>query len=738
MSGLAGLLLAFGHRVSGSDKVDTSEVRRLQGEGLLFYGPHEAHLVHDVDIVIYSSAVKIGNPAYDEALKLRKPLLRRAEALAALMTNQRGILVAGMHGKTTTSSMAAHVLRAGGLHPSHYVGAEIPILGTNARWDTRGEFFVAEGDESDGTVALFHPEHTILLNVEEEHLDFYRDLTAIEAVFAQLLAQTKGNVFYCIDDANAARLCAGRASAISFGLGPDADYRFDEPRQNQFQSFFDVFQRGVHLGQAVLNVPGKHNVSNATSVIALAMELGMDFATTVRALESFRGARRRFEFKHRGVHFTVVDDYGHHPSEIRATLATARSGHSGRIVTIFQPHRYSRTQALAEQFGRSFGDADIVVITGVYPASELPIPGVTGQLIVDALGKQGHSQAIFEPDLNRLAARAGALLRAGDLLVSLGAGNIHETGTSLAQDLAILEELIHLLDGQGSASLYEPLSRHTTLRVGGPARFWAEPTTELAFARLVKFASDHGLPIFVMGRGSNLLVKDGGVDGLVIHPVGGEFALVATNASTCEVTAGSAVGLKRLAGMAAKAGIGGFEWMEGIPGSVGGSLRMNAGAMGVETFAQVVRVRVVDHSGRIYELTPDQMEIGYRNVPSFIQQYALAAVFRGHQSSLETIQNLLAASTTKRKTSQPIAASAGCIFKNPAPKCPAGKLIQDLGLKNAKIGAARVSEIHGNFIVNDGGASASDVLALIDLIKRTAWEKSGVRIETEVQIVGSD
>ncbi len=738
MSGLAGLLLALGHQVSGSDKVNTTEVRRLQGEGLVFYCPHSAQIVNNAEIVVYSSAVKKGNPAFDEAVRLGKPLIRRAEALAALMAIRRGILVSGMHGKTTTSSMAAHVLRAGGLRPCHYVGAEIPILGTNAHWDQEGEYFVAEGDESDGTIALFRPEHTLVLNIEEEHLDYYADLAAIERVFSQLLDQTHGKIFYCIDDANTTRLCATRANGVSFGASCRADYRYETPRSHQFQSRFEVYRRGELLGDVRLNVPGRHNVSNATSVIALAMELGVDFPTVVAALESFRGARRRFEFKHRGPHYEVVDDYGHHPSEIRATLETARTGHNGRIVAMFQPHRYTRTHALRDEFGQAFAHADVVIVADVYAASETPMAGVSGQTVVDALHRHGHQNAFFEPHLRRMAARVGALLQPGDLLLSMGAGNIHEAATQLVRDLALLEGIQSELGNEGSARLYEPLSKHTTLRVGGPARFWAEPATEAAFARLVRFAGRHSLPMFVMGRGSNLLVRDGGLDGLVIHPNGGDFAKVEVNAGAFEITAGAAVGLKRLCGAAVKAGIGGFEWMEGIPGAVGGSLRMNAGAMGIETFDQVVRLRVVDEAGEIHELRPEQLEVHYRDVPSLKKTYALSATLRGHASTPEEIQGLLNQSSVKRKTSQPIAASAGCIFKNPSRECPAGKLVQELGLKNAHEGAARVSEMHGNFIVNDGGASASEVLALIERIQKAAFDTRGIQMATEVQIVGHD
>lgn len=738
MSGLAALLLSLGHRVSGSDKVDTAEVRRLQSLGLKFSCPHDARHVHDARVVIYSSAIKAGNAAFDEARRLGKFLVRRAEALAALMKERRGIIIAGMHGKTTTSSMSAHVLRAGGLRPSHYVGAEIPILGTNAHWDTGGEYFVAEGDESDGTVALFEPEHTILLNVEEEHLDYYPNLAAIEAVFLRLLDSTRGSTIYCIDDANTARLCESRPRTISFGSDSRADYRFDNLRTQNFQSHFDVYRRGERLGEATLNVPGRHNASNATSVIALAMELGIPFPAVAAALETFRGARRRFEFKHRGEHYAVVDDYGHHPSEIEATLATARNVHPGRVMVVFQPHRYTRTKALGAQFGRAFRHADHVVVSDVYAASETPIDGVSGQLIVDAMVRAGHTGGVFEPTFKKLAARMGALVMAGDLVLSLGAGNIHEVGARLAEDLSLLETLQKQLGAEGSARLYEPLSKHTTLRVGGPARLWAEPSTEAAFARSLRFARDHNLEVLVIGRGSNLLVRDGGINGLVIHPTGGDFARLEVDTGKLKIAAGAGVKLKQLSGAAAKHDIGGFEWMEGIPGEVGGSLRMNAGAMGVETFDQVTSLRCVDANGDITEKTPAELEVHYRDVPSLKKVYATAAVFRGRVSTGENIHRLLEFSSNKRKTTQPIAASAGCIFKNPSRECPAGKLVEELHLKDTRVGAARVSEVHGNFIVNDGGASAGDVLALIDIIRQTARDQRGIRMDTEVQIVGED
>src|SRR5881296_3528752 len=250
MSGLAALLTELGHTVSGSDKANTMETDRLRRLGLRFYEQHRPEHACTADLIVFSSAIKRDNPVLVTGRDSGKPAVRRAEALAAIMRAKRGIVIAGMHGKTTTSSMAAHVLREGGLHPSHYVGAEIPILGSNAHWDPRGEYFVAEGDESDGTIALFHPEHTLILNIEEEHLDFYADLGAIENVFAQLMAQTAGKVFYNVDDENAARLCRSFTRGISYGFGETADYRAADIRLKDFSATFRVNHRGQDLGEA--------------------------------------------------------------------------------------------------------------------------------------------------------------------------------------------------------------------------------------------------------------------------------------------------------------------------------------------------------------------------------------------------------------------------------------------------------------------------------------------------------
>jgi UDP-N-acetylmuramate--L-alanine ligase/UDP-N-acetylenolpyruvoylglucosamine reductase len=735
MSGIAGLCLALTHRVSGSDKATTEETARLQTLGLDFSSPANPEKLSDAELVIFSSAIKPAHPDYERAVKLGVPTVRRADALAAIMRQKKGIVIAGMHGKTTTSSMTAHVLRAAGLHPSHYVGAEIPILGVNALWDAAGEWFVAEADESDGTIVNYHPEHSVVLNIEEEHLDFYADLAAIERVFEQLLRQTTGSIFYCADDKHAARICSAHPHAISYGAAQGADYRFEDVHPKDFQSHFLATRHGELLGAVTLNVPGRHNVSNATSVIALATKLGVPFPKIAAALESFRGARRRFEIKHRSERFMVVDDYGHHPSEIRATLATARGTGRKRILTMFQPHRYTRTQALRDEFGRAFEDADVVVIADIYPASEPPIPGVTGQTIVDAIAQHTAQENVtFQPDRRKIACDIGRMIEPGDLILSLGAGNIHEQGSVLARDIAVLESVMDVM-GPSVAKLYEPLSKHTTMRVGGPAQFWVEPETEEGFARLVRFTTERGIPLFVMGRGSNLLVRAGGIRGVVAHLARGEFKRLEVHGT--HISAGVGMRQRELAIAARDAGIGGFEWFEGIPGNVGGALRMNAGAMGGETFRQVVSVRFVDANGEFHTRMPGELEVRYRDVPALAKNFAVSATFRGEPAAATDIAARLNESQQKRRTSQPKESSAGCIFKNPG-AVPAGKLIDELGLKGTRIGGARVSEIHGNFIVNEGGATANDVLTLIAQIQEHAMRERKIELHTEVQIVGQD
>lgn len=732
MSGLARLLIQMGHRVSGSDRVTSGETERLRLLGLDFSTPHSAEAVQGVDAVIYSSAIRKTNPALAEALVQDIPTFRRAECLAAILHTKEGVVVSGTHGKTTTSSMIAHILRQGDLMPCHYVGAEIPVLGSNAEWNEDGEYLVAEGDESDGTLELYRPRHAIVLNVEEEHLDHYtRGIEQIREVFNALMDQTSGSIVYCRECEEAAGLCEVRDNAISYGW-EGADWTAIDLSEQVGTVSFTVNHNGKELGRVQLGIPGRHNVLNALGAIAIATECGIDFSFMNRALSSFAGAKRRFETKHLSRRYRIVDDYGHHPTEVAATLQTARSYEPRRVIVLFQPHRYSRTQKLADDFGKALQAADMVFVTDVYAASEDPIPGVGGQTIVDAIAANGPTKASFIPDLSTAHHAVGNALAEGDLFLTLGAGNVHEAGNRIIRDLKVLEEIQNETEVSG-IKLYEPMSRHSTMRVGGPAQFWIEPSKFGQFASSVSFCKARGIPVRIVGRGSNLLIRDGGIRGAVIHPTGGAFTAVTVEGNT--ITAGAGVRFKKVASVARENRIGGFEWMEGIPGNVGGGLRMNAGAMGVETFDQVVAVTFLDEDGQIRTRDRSAIEAFYRNVPELRRNYALEATFTGAPSNLDAIQKKLDESRHHRNTTQPKAASAGCTFKNPG-ICGAGQLIDEMGLKETGVGKAEVSREHGNFIINRGKARASDVLVLIETIKAKAKKERGVELETEIQILG--
>lgn len=745
MSGLALLLLALGHKVSGSDKVTTVETDRLQKLGLQFFHGHTEREVEDCDMVIYSSAIKPGNVAYEAGFKQGIPLVRRAEALAAVMANKKGVIVGGTHGKTTTSALTAHVLRLGGLKPSHYVGAEIPILGSNAHWDQEGELFVAEGDESDGTIVNFHPQHAIILNIEPEHLDFYDGIEAIKAVFRQVLSQTPGLWVHCAEDPVAREVCGGAENSVSYGWSREHDFSANILAMKPDQTDFEVYHKDTLLGVATLGIPGKHNVSNALAAIALATKLGVSFDSILHALRTFRGAKRRFEIRHAGAQCTVVDDYGHHPSEIAATLATAKGLQPKRIVCVFQPHRFSRTQLLKKEFGACFDDVDELFVTDVYAASEKPLPGVSGNTIVEEVRAHDLARGVarppasfqFTPTLQESRNKVGNALRPGDLLITLGAGNVHEIGRGIARDLPVLEKIWEILEshGGGQAKLYEPMNRHTTFLIGGPAQYWIEPRSVVAFAEIVKHLRSSSVPIRVIGRGSNLLVKDGGIRGAVIHPSKGEFEEV--RLENGQLIAGVGARLKKIASAARNAGIGGLEWMEGVPGNLGGAIRMNAGAMGVEMADNLVSVRFIAADGSIQEKPLGDIQHSYRSIAEFEERYIVGAVLKGKPATVEDIDAGLNASRMKRRTSQPVGASAGCIFKNPQ-LCGAGKLVDDLGLKSRRVGQAVVSEVHGNFIVNAGGATAREVLDLIAEIQEVAQRERAVDLELEVKVIGED
>ncbi|MFZ5806460.1 MAG: UDP-N-acetylmuramate--L-alanine ligase [Verrucomicrobiota bacterium] len=732
MSGLAKLLLEQGYAVSGSDLKRNELVDALVKQGMIFFEEHHAKNAEKIDLLIFSSAVTEKNPERAFCSKHNIPQARRADAVAALCFEKKLLAVSGTHGKSTSTAMLAHVLDRMGRKPSYYIGAEAPVLGSNALWSPKGEEMILEADESDGTISAFTPEMALILNIEAEHLDYFKSIDDVLKVFGELADRTRAHVVYCKDDFYANQLLEKKPKAVSYGFSAEATYQIKNVTLKERGSVFSIAKGGKSLAKIELQIPGRHNVSNAAGVFAMGDLLGLSAKEMEKAFASFRGVKRRFDVLFENADYMIVNDYAHHPAEIRATLAAAKRVKRSRVLAAFQPHRYSRTFHLRKDFSEAFGDADRVWITEIYAASEQPIANISGKDLADDLLKKGQ-EAVFCKDLKRLKADVAMELKHNDLLLVMGAGDVEVIAHQIAQTLKHYQEIVAIAGAESVVRLFEPMKKHTSMRVGGPAEVWFEPKDEKTLSAVLKYCKKQNIPFIVIGRGTNLIVKESGICGVCAHLGGLEFCKVRIQEG--KIFAGAGAKLKQVVVEARKARIGGFEFLEGIPGTVGGALRMNAGAMESWMFETVESVRVMDFSGKIREIPANKIEISYRNVALFENHIALGAVLKGVKKSAEEIAQTMKAFSRKRWKNQPAVSSAGCIFRNPK-KIPAGKLIDELGLKNTTRGGAKISDVHGNFIVNEGDATADDVLELMRLAQETAKRERGIELTPEVLILG--
>ena len=435
MSGIAEVLVNLGYHVSGSDLQASDATRRLKRLGAKIYRGHRGDHVAAADVVVVSSAVKPENPELVEARRLKIPAIPRAEMLAEIMRMKYGVAVAGAHGKTSTTAMIAVVLTTGGLDPTVVIGGRVKALRSGAQLGG-GEFMVAEADESDGSFLKMKPTIAVVTNIDREHLDHYRDLGEIQDAFVRFLSRVPfyGAAVVCLDEPNLrAILPRIDRKVVTYGLSSDADLVATDVVFEGFESSFVARWRGQKLGAVRLQVPGRHSIYNALAAIATGLELDVAFSKIAKALGRFQGVDRRFQRKGEAFGATVIDDYGHHPTEIQATLAAAREGFGARTVVAFQPHRYSRTRALLEDFGQAFVLADHVIVTSVYAAGEAPLPDVDGAAVADALVRHGHPAVSYEPRLERIPNRLRALVLPGDLVVTLGAGDIWKVGDAFLE-----------------------------------------------------------------------------------------------------------------------------------------------------------------------------------------------------------------------------------------------------------------------------------------------------------------
>ena len=443
MSGIAEVLLNLGYRVSGSDVKLSPVTERLQSLGAQISEGHQPNHVTGSDVVVISSAVRPDNPEVVVAREQHVPVIPRAEMLAELMRLKYGIAVGGMHGKTTTTSMIAAVLAAGGLDPTVVVGGRVDAMGSNARVG-KSEYLVAEADESDRSFLKLSPIVEVVTNVDREHMDCYRDLADVEQTFLEFMDRVPfyGIVVACNDNEALRNLLPSvRRRVITYGTREDSDLRIADLRcatgsgEHLALSSFRVEYRGKDLGEFRLRIPGEHNVRNATAAIAVGVGLDVPVANIREALEHFHGVDRRFQIKGRTNGVTVIDDYGHHPTEIRATLAAARQCGFRRIHVIFQPHRYSRTQLLMDDFATAFADADALVLLDIYPAGEPPIPGATSQALAERISTVEGREVRYAPSFAEAAKSAAEIAKPGDMVLTLGAGSVSQVGALVLNQL---------------------------------------------------------------------------------------------------------------------------------------------------------------------------------------------------------------------------------------------------------------------------------------------------------------
>ncbi|MBM3296335.1 MAG: UDP-N-acetylmuramate--L-alanine ligase [Candidatus Aminicenantes bacterium] len=426
MNGIAEVLLNLGYAVTGSDLQVNPAAKRLKRLGARVHRGHRPENVQDADVVVISSAVGPDNVEVQEARRRRIPVIPRAEMLAELMRMKLGVAVAGSHGKTTTTSMVALVLEAGGFDPTIIVGGRLNTVGAHAKLGT-GDFIVAEADESDRSFLYLSPFIALLTNIDREHLDQYQTLEELQAAFVRFANKVPfySPVILCLDDPHLQALIPRlERRVISYGFSAQAEYTARDHSFDRFSSSSTVLRKDAPLGTMKLNVPGKHNILNALASLAVGLELDIPAAKVLGALESFTGTGRRFEPRGEVNGILIIEDYAHHPTEIRATLEAARKGWARRVVAVFQPHRYSRLSLLLPEFATSFNQADVLVVSEIYPAGEPPLVGVNGRALYEEISRLGHKDAHFEPDLKKIPALIRQLAEPGDILIFLGAGDI--------------------------------------------------------------------------------------------------------------------------------------------------------------------------------------------------------------------------------------------------------------------------------------------------------------------------
>lgn len=729
---LAIFLAQSGCAVSGEDDAMGAEMRAQLGcAGVTLGGGPEV-----CDLVVYSSAIVAEHPTLAAARARGIFCARRGEVLAEAVRGRKLVAVCGSHGKTTTTAMLIKVLRRAGVEVGYVLGGLFND-GTPPAAAGAGEWVVAEIDESDGTIGSFAPEVTVTVNLDWDHPDFYRSAAELEAAFAALFGRTRGAVLVSERCAMSGRVAqaSGRPCVT---WGQTGDFRSEVAGDDGERMTLRLGGK-FSLNQAQVRARGEFNATNATAALAAAELIG----ATLRGdeLADYAGVRRRQSMLATAGGVTVIEDYAHHPAEIRALLESlrrTRADGEGKLRVVFQPHRFSRTAQFRAEFAAALARADAVYLLDVYAAGEAPIAGGTTRGIAEALRATAQSLPVHyaEGDAG-WSERLRADVQRGDLVAFVGAGDIERRAREwlVARWDAWAAEISAQVSGASKVRREEPLAAKTTMRVGGAARIYVEPAAVADLQAVVRAANAAGVRWIMLGRGSNLIVPDEGVDAVVIALTHETWATFEPRGEG-RVWVGAGLRLKNLCGLAAKAGLVGFEFLEGIPGNVGGALRMNAGAMGGWMFDVVEEVQLMTPEGEVQTRSKAEMHVSYRHCAELEQAIALGALLRpASRGEADAVSRQIDVYRRKRHETQPREPSAGCIFKNP-PGTSAGKLIDESGLKGMRVGGAEVSPVHANFIVNRGEATAGDVLELVRRVRARVRAATGVTLEPEVMLYG--
>ena len=766
MSGLARILRQWGYEVSGSDSTHSTLLDELAAEGITVGVGHTMTAeAAGADLVVATSAVRADNPEMRAAHDAGRPVIKRATLLGALADARRGVAVAGSHGKSSTSGMLVWALRALGAAPTFAIGAMLdgPQGATNAAPGTGAEM-VVEADEYDRSFLRLHPNVAIITNIDYDHPDIFHTLADYDQAFVDFVSGIRegGTLVISADDPGCARVMRRAdwepgVQVVTVGVSPDAAWRIERTDEGA-----RVVGRDDVAVSLALRVPGEHNLHNAVAALAALTALGYDASAVAAALADFPGVGRRFELKGEVNGVVVIDDYAHHPREITVNLQAARELFGDRrIWAVSQPHTYSRLKALLAEFSQAFEHADQVMILDVYAARETDSLGVSSADLLELLPRSGLSAR----DPAHAAEQLANLVQPGDVVLTLGAGSVTQVGPLLLERLQAktapggqrripsqrrtISQESFSLPGRDAVKIVRdaPMRLSTTWRIGGPADYLVRAGTTEDLLATVTWARGEGMPVTVLGGGSNLLVADSGIRGVtILARTTGERAagLIETQdlGDAVEMRVAAQAPLSWAGRYAAERGWSGLDWGVGLPGTIGGATVNNAGAHGTEQIDHLHHVDILSEEGDVVEQPASWLQAAYRH--TVIKAAArprpwivLAAVLLLPKGDPVELVRLADEHAAFRKATQPTGACAGSTFANP-PGDFAGRLLEACGLKGFSVGGAMFSPKHANWIVNDGSATAADVRELIATAQERVLAEMGVELRREVEFLGTD